>query len=159
MPARTDGRVENHAVVRFDHVDDGLHDGGRREELAVVVRALLGELGEKILVDAAEHVAGGPAQGLRIEGPHHLFQDVVFETLVVLRQLSGERRKALLHGFHRGGHRCAKIAVLRLLQQHVETRLLRQHHCTPAGEIGCDQRTVRQRSILDLSSSISFFAE
>ena len=59
--ARAAGRVEDNAVVGLDDVDDGLHERGRREELAVVVRLLDGELGEEVLVDAAEDVAGGLA--------------------------------------------------------------------------------------------------
>ena len=53
------GRVEDDAVVRLDDVDDGLHDRRRREELAVVVGLLHRELGQEVLVDAAEDVAGG----------------------------------------------------------------------------------------------------
>ena len=50
------GRVEHAAVVRLDDVDDGLHQRDGREELAAVMRLLVGELGEEVLVDAAEHV-------------------------------------------------------------------------------------------------------
>ena len=55
--ARAGGGVEDDTVIRLNHIDDGLDDRGRGEELAVVVRALLRELGEKVFVDAAEHVA------------------------------------------------------------------------------------------------------
>ena len=123
--ARAAGGVEDDAVIRLDHVHDGLDDRGRRKELAVVVRALLGELGQEVFVDAAEHVARGRAQRFGIEGPHHLFQDIVLETLVVLRQLAGERREVALHGFHGGGHGRAEIAVLRHRQQHVVACRLR----------------------------------
>jgi hypothetical protein len=57
MPPRTAGRIKDGPVVRLDHVDDGLYERRRREELAVVMRTLLGELGEEIFVDATEHVA------------------------------------------------------------------------------------------------------
>ena len=36
--ARAAGGIEHDAVVRLDDIDDGLHERGRREELAVVVR-------------------------------------------------------------------------------------------------------------------------
>ena len=117
--ARAAGGVEDDAVIRLDHIHDGLDNRGRRKELAVVVCALLGELGQEVFVDAAEHVARGRAQRLGIEGPHHLFQDIVLEALVVLRQLACERREVVFHGFHGGAHGRAEIAVLRHLQQHV----------------------------------------
>ena len=141
--ARAAGGIEDHAVVGLDHVDDGLDDGGRGEKLAVIVRALLRELGEEVFVDAAEHVARGRAQRLGIEGPHHLFENIVLEALVVLRQLPGKRREMLFHGVHRGGHVGAESAVLRHLQQHVIACRLGQHQGTAAGEIGLDEREVR----------------
>ena len=99
-------------MIRLDHINDGLYDRGRRKELAVVVRALLGKLGEEIFVDAAEHIAGGRAQRFGVECPHHLFQDIVLEALVVLRELSLERWEAIFHDFHGGGNRCAEVAIL-----------------------------------------------
>jgi hypothetical protein len=59
---RSAGRVEDDAVIGLNHVDDGLDDCGRGEELTVVVGALLGELGEEIFVDASKHVTWGVAQ-------------------------------------------------------------------------------------------------
>ena len=111
--ARPAGGIEDGAVVRLDDIDDGLDDGGRREELAIVMRALLRELDQEILVDAAEHVSRGRAQRLGIEGAHHLFQDIVLEAPVILRQLAGERREPLLDGVHGGGDGRAETAVLR----------------------------------------------
>src|SRR6266849_5217010 len=61
--ARTARWIEDYAVVRFDDVDNGLNDRGRREKLAVVVRPLFRELGEEVFIDAAEHVAGRRAKG------------------------------------------------------------------------------------------------
>ena len=141
--ARAAGGVEHDAVVGLDDVDDGLDERRRGEELAVVVRAQLRELREEILVDAAEHVARGRAQRLGIEGPHHLFQDIVLEALVVFRELARQRREAVFHGFHGGGHGGAEIAVLRHLQQNVIKRRLGQHQGAAAREIGLRQRAVR----------------
>ena len=90
MPPEPAGGVENDTVVGLDHVDDSLDDRGRGEKLAVVVRALLRELGEEVFVDAAEHVAGGRAQSFGVECPHHHFEDIGLEALVVFRQLSPE---------------------------------------------------------------------
>ena len=116
---------------------------GGGEELAVIVRALLGELREEIFVDAAEHVARGFAQRLRIESPHHVLQDIVLETLVVLRQLARERPEVVFHGFHGGGHGGAEIAILGHLQQNVIARCLGQHQGAAPGKIGFDQGAVR----------------
>ena len=112
-PGRAAGGVEDSAVVGLDHVDDGLDNRWRREELVVVVRTLLREFCKEIFVNAAEHVARGCAQRLGIEGPHHLFQDIVLEALVVLRKLACERREVGFHGFHGGGHGSAEISVIR----------------------------------------------
>ena len=84
-------------MIRLDSVDDGLYDRGRSEKLAVVVRSLLRKLGKEVLVDAAEHVAGGRAQRFGVECAHHHFQDIVLEALVVPRQLSRERWEMVFH--------------------------------------------------------------
>ena len=130
-------------MIGLDHVDDGLDDGGRREELAVVVCALLRELCKEVFVDAPEHVARGRAQRLGIEGPHHLFEDIVLELRVVLRQLPGKRWEMLFHGFHGGGHVGAESAVLRHLQQHVVACRLGQHQGAAPLEIILHEGAVR----------------
>ena len=141
--ARAAGGIEDDAVVGLDDVDDGLDYRWRREELAVVVCALLRELRQEVLVDAPEHVARGRAQRLGIEGPHHLFQDIVFKAFVLLRKLARERREAMFYGFHGGGHRGAEIAVLRQSEKNVIARLFRQHQRAAPREIGLDQRAFR----------------
>src|SRR6266545_5281656 len=82
--ARAACRVEDGAVVGFDDVDDGLHDRGRREELAVVVRLLDRELGEEILVDASEDVAGSLLDLLAVEEAHEVLEHLGLEDPVVL---------------------------------------------------------------------------
>ena len=141
--ARAGGGVEDDTVIRLDNVDDGLHDRRRCEELAVVVRALLGKLGEKILVDTAEHVAGGRAQRFGIECPHHLFQGIVLEALVILRQLSLERWEVIFHGFHGGSYRGAKVAILGLLKQLVVARCFRKLEGAARGEVCLDKWAIR----------------
>ena len=130
-------------MVGLNDVDDGLDNRRRGEELAVVVCALLRELRQEIFVDAAEHVARGLAQRLGIEGPHHLFQHIVLEALVVLWELARERREAVFHGFHGGGDGRAEFAVLGHLQQNVIAGLLGQHQGATPGKIGLDQRAIR----------------
>ena len=56
------------------------------------------------------------------KGPHHLFQNIVLEALVVLRELARERREVVFYRFHGNGHGGAEIAVLRHLQQNVIAR-------------------------------------
>ena len=84
--ARAARGIEHGAVVRLDDVDDGLHDRGRREELAVVVRLLDGELGEEVFVDAPEDVAGGLLDLLAVEQAHQVFEHLGLEDAVVLGQ-------------------------------------------------------------------------
>ena len=57
MPPEPQAEVEDDAVVRLDDVDDGLHQRGRGEELAVVLRALHGEFHQEVFVDPAEDIA------------------------------------------------------------------------------------------------------
>ena len=51
-----------------------------------------------------------------------LFEHVVLEAPVVLRQLAGERREGCLDRLHRGRQRRAEVAVLGRLEDHVEAR-------------------------------------
>ena len=126
--ARTAGRIEDDAVVGLDDVDDRLHERGRREELAVVVRLLDGELGEEILVDAAEDVAGGLLDLLAVEQPHQVFEHLGLEDAVVLRQHAGERLELGLDGRHGLGDEPGQIAAARgrLLHDPVVAGLLRE---------------------------------
>ena len=68
-----------------------LHDRGRREELAVVVRLLHRELGEEVFVDAAEDIAAGLLDLLAVEQAHQVFEDLRLEDAVVLGQHALER--------------------------------------------------------------------
>jgi len=141
--ARAAGRIENDAVIGLDDVDDGLDDRGWREELAIVMRALLRKLREEVFVDAAEHVAGGRAQPLGVEHAHHLFEHAALEACVVLRQLASERREGGFDRLHGGIERRAEVAVLRGLENDVEPRALRQVQRPAPREVGLDQRPVR----------------
>ena len=111
--ARAAGRVEHGAVVGLDDVDDGLHERGRREELAVVVRLLDRELGEEVLVDAAEDVAGGLLDLLAVEQAHQVFEHLGLEDAVVLRQHALERLELGLDGGHRLGDELRQVGAAR----------------------------------------------
>ena len=142
-PSRSAGGVDDDAMIGLDDVDDGLDDRWRGKELAVVVCALLGELREEVFVDTAKHIARGSTQRLRMEGPHHLFQNIVLEALVVLRKLARERREIVFNGFHGSGHGGTESAVLCHLEQNVIASHFGQHQCTTPCKIVLDQRALR----------------
>ena len=84
--ARATGGVEDGTVVRLDDIDDGLDQRGGREELAVVVRFLDGELGEEVFVDAAKDITGGPLDLRAVEEAHQVFEHFGLEDAIVLGQ-------------------------------------------------------------------------
>ena len=130
-------------MIGLDYIDDGLHNGGRREEFAAVVRSLFGELGKEILVDAPEHVAGRSAHGLSVKRTQHTVQYFVIEPSVVLWELAGQRREVLLDGLHSSVDLRSDIGTLFQLQERVVPCLLGQHHRTAASEVCLDQGALR----------------
>ncbi len=62
------------------------------------------ELGQEVLINAAEHVAGGLLDLLAVEHTHEFFEHLRLEDAVVLGQHALERLELLLDGFHRVGH-------------------------------------------------------
>ena len=63
---------------------------------------LIGELGEKVLVDAAEHIAGYALEFVRVERADKLAQDLVVEFLVfALGKDAAQILVITLDGFHR----------------------------------------------------------
>ena len=56
--ARAAAGVVDAALVGREHLDQHAHDAGRRVELAALLALGAGELGEEVLVDAAEDVLG-----------------------------------------------------------------------------------------------------
>ena len=117
----------------------------RGEELAVVLRALHGELHQEILVDAPENVPAGGAQGLAVEIAEDGFEQVVVEAVVVLRKLVEQRRELALdgvHGIHQGR---AEGGARRPVQDGVVTGLPRQHQGAALEEVGVDERSFRHR--------------
>ena len=86
---------------------------GRREELAVVVRLLDRELGEEVLVDAAEDVAGGLLDLLAVEQAHQVFEHLGLEDAVVLGQHALERLELGLDGGHGLGDELGQVGAAR----------------------------------------------
>ena len=98
--ARAAGQIGHHAVVGLDDVHQGLHQRRRREEFAVVLGTLHGELHQEVFVDTAKHVASGVAQGFRVKAAQQVFEQFFLETVVVFGQCVGQRRKIGLYGVH-----------------------------------------------------------
>ena len=111
-----------------------LHERRRREELAVVVRLLDRELGEKIFVDAPEDVAAGLLDLLAVEEPHQVFEHFRLEDAVVLGQHALQRLELVLDGCHGLGNELRQVAAADcgLLHDHVVARPLRQPQRPPA---------------------------
>ena len=76
------GRVQNRAAFRVEHMGDQRHQRDGGEELSGVVGLLVGKLGQKILVDAAEHVARDPFEFIGVERAQQPAEDIVVQVLV-----------------------------------------------------------------------------
>lgn len=96
-------------MIRLDDIHNSLHDRGGREELAVVVRLLNRELGEEVLIDAAEDVAGGELDLFAVEQPHQILEHLGLEDAVVLWQDAQERLELALNGRHRLGDELGQV--------------------------------------------------
>ena len=132
--SRTSRRIEDNAVVRLDDIDDCLHERRRREELAVIVGLLNGELSEEVFVDAAEDVAGGLADPLAVKQTHQVFEHLGFKDAIVLRQHPLKRLEFGLDGGHGLGDESRQInsARGRLLHDPIVMCLLGQPQRAPA---------------------------
>ena len=92
MPAGAAARVVDAALVGLEHLDQQLDDAARRVELAALLALGAGELGEEVLVDAAEDVLRA---ALRVAEPDVADQvDELAEALLV------ERRAGVVLGQH-----------------------------------------------------------
>ena len=93
------GRVQKHAALGFQHVDDHLDQGFGREEHAVVLGDVLGELVEEVLIDAADHVAAHLVDGAVVEDAQQLGKELVGKIGVALGQ---DALELLALGFDEG---------------------------------------------------------
>ena len=108
-------------MARLDDVDDHLHQRDRREKLAAIVRALIGELGEEVFVDATEDVATSLLQFVRVEGAQQLAQHVVGDVAVILLgQLAGESGVVFFDRLHRIDNRLGAIIGIAKTNQVIE---------------------------------------
>ena len=140
--ARPARGIEDDAVVRLDDVDEDLHERGRGEELAVVLRALHGELHQEVFVDAPEDVATGGAKRLAVEDAEQIFEKSVLEFRIIFGKLIEQRLEVALDSVHRLHERRAEVRALGQRQQGVVTGFLRQHERATFFEIGGGQRAL-----------------
>ena len=100
-PAGAAGRVEHRAPVGVEHVGNQRDQGEGGEELAAVVRLLVGEPGEEVLVDAPEDVARDLLQLVGVEGAQELAEHAVVQLLVLrLGQDAAQAVVVCLDGLH-----------------------------------------------------------
>lgn len=125
-------------MIGFDNVDDSLHDTGRRESFAVVMCLTDRELGENVLVDPTEHVAGTILDLLTIEDPHQVFEHLGFEDAVVLGQQARQRLKLGLDSAHSVGDQFGKSGAAggSLLHDEVVPRRSQQVERAAGGVVG-----------------------
>lgn len=121
------GRVKDHPMIRLNDIDDGLHQRGRGEEFAVVLRALHGELHQEIFIDSAKEIAAGGAYGLGIEGAENFFQQGIGELGIFLGQLTAERFELFLDGVHRLNQCSTKTYASGHFKQVIVPGVFRQH--------------------------------
>ena len=118
------GRVEHGAAVGVEHVGDERDQRDGREELAVVVRLLVGELRQEVLVDAAEDVAGDLLQLFGVQLAQQVAQHIVVERLVLaLRQDPAQAVVVRFDGFHRCDDGGGAVRAVGQGDQVIELRL------------------------------------
>ena len=114
------GGVVDLAVERLDDVDDQADDRLRREELAAALALVRRELGQEVLVDEAERVAGDGSRERR-EEPNELEQDALLELLVPPREHVAQAGVRRLDRVHREVDVRAEVFALRQVDEPGET--------------------------------------
>ena len=115
--ARPAGRVVDPAVERLDDLDDQPDDRVRREELAAEPALARGEVGEEVLVDQPERVAGQLARQRR-EQPEQLDERGLLEPLVAARQdVAAARGSSASISLHRLVDGLAEVLALGQIDQ------------------------------------------
>ena len=134
--ARTAGRVQHRALVRFDHIGDQGDQGYGGEELAVVVGLEVGKTGQEVFINATEDISRGAFEFVGIERPQQLAQHLVVQFLVLrLGQQALQSLVIGLDGFH--GRHDGLDAVTAVFQGHqmIELGLGAQKNGPLAGKI------------------------
>jgi hypothetical protein len=118
------GRVEHGAAVGIEHVGDERDQRHGREELAAVVRLLVGELPEEVLVDAAEDVPGDLLQLVRVQLAQQVAEHLVVQRLVLAPgQDAAEAGVVRFDGLHGGDDRGHAVLAVGQRDQVIELRL------------------------------------
>ncbi len=126
-------------MVGLDDVDQRLHQRGRREKFAIVLRALHGELHQEIFIDAAKHIARGLAQGLAVKAAQQVFEQLVVKAVVVFGQAALQGRKVGLDRVHGRDQCAAQAGPRRQVEQGVVACGLGQHQSAALDEVALDQ--------------------
>ena len=118
--ARAAAGVVDAALVRFNHLDEQLHDRAGRVELASSLALLGGELAEEVLVDAAEHVLGTVARAEAVaDQVDQLAEPLLIERRprVLLRQDARERTVLAFDRVHGRVDERSDLGLLCTLQE------------------------------------------
>lgn len=114
-------------------------EGG--EELAAIMGALIGKLGEEIFVDPAEHVTPGALQRRVVEDAQHIAKHVVFKALIFgLGQHALKRRIICLHRLHGRNDNRRAIGAAGQAGEMIELSLRLQENGAAAGKVLLLQR-------------------
>ena len=147
-PAGAAGRVEHRAPVGVEHVGNQRDQGEGGEELAAVVRLLVGEPGEEVLVDAPEDVARDPLQLVGVEGAQELAEHVVVQLLVLpLGQDAAQAVVVRLDGLHGRDDGPGPVLAVGQGDEVIELGLRAQEDGALAGEV-----LLRCRTLLSAAS-------
>jgi hypothetical protein len=122
-------RIEYAPFVRLDDLDHQLDHGRRREELTALLAFSARKFAEEILVNLAEHIAGGVQWDVG-EDAQQVYQNVravALKTIVfVLRQNAAQFILVLLNGLHRSLDRRDDVGLIGQVEQLFVTRFIRQ---------------------------------
>mmetsp|Transcript_44311 Transcript_44311/g.78311 ORF Transcript_44311/g.78311 Transcript_44311/m.78311 type:complete len:886 (+) Transcript_44311:1866-4523(+) len=122
------GGVEHLAAVGLDDFGHQLDDGARREELAAALALAEREVGQEILVDLAEHVAGGVHRDVG-EQLEQVLGDVLVlgaageAVVLLLRQHAQQLGLGVLDAGHRRAYGLGDVFLLGQVEQVVVARL------------------------------------
>lgn len=111
-------------------------DGEKNSPLLLCL--LNGKLGEEVLVNATEDVAGGLPNPLAVEEAHQVFKDLRLEDPVVLRQHSLKRFKLCFNSHHRLSNEAWQVTTAGggLLHDPIVASILREPQRTAPEIVG-----------------------
>ena len=139
--ARAAGRVEYGAALGVEHMGDERDQGDGREEFAVVVGLLVGELGQKIFVDPAKDIAGHLLQFVRVEEAQDISEGGVAQLLIlVLGQDTAQVVVVRLNGVHCVHDGLGAVRAVGQSHEVIELGFRVQEDGAPLGEVFLGER-------------------